>query len=109
MQHHAADQLHVEMAHAQHAARSLAADGERFGQDAVQIRALGDALFEFGRFGLQRGIVRFLHLRFERVDFRNGFAVLFQQAVVAAAEYFFGELCEHVRKIPEPCKVFQRQ
>jgi hypothetical protein len=46
VQHHAADQLHVVMAHAEHAARGFAADGEGFGQDLVERFAVGDALLE---------------------------------------------------------------
>ena len=52
VQHHAADQLHVEVAHAEHTAGCFAADGEGFDQDVVQSLSVGQALFEFGCFGL---------------------------------------------------------
>ena len=92
VQHHAADQLYVEMAHAQHAARCFAADGKGFGQDVVQRGALRQPLFEFGGFRLQRFIIERLHGFFQRVDFGNGFTVLLEQPVVAAAEDFFGQI-----------------
>ena len=44
VQHHAADQLHVEMAQAEHALGGLAHHGEGFGQQVVQRRAVGQAL-----------------------------------------------------------------
>ena len=40
VQHHAADQLHVVVAHAEHALARLAADGERLGQEVVERLAL---------------------------------------------------------------------
>ncbi|KAG1250200.1 hypothetical protein G6F68_012927 [Rhizopus microsporus] len=46
VKHHAADQLHVVVAHAQHAAARFAADRERFRQHLVQGFAAGDALLE---------------------------------------------------------------
>jgi hypothetical protein len=55
VQHHAADQLHVVMAHAEHAARGFAADGEGFGQQLVERFAVGDALLELRRSCLQGG------------------------------------------------------
>ena len=40
MQHHAADELHVEVPHVQHAAARLAHDGERLRQEIVERLAL---------------------------------------------------------------------
>jgi hypothetical protein len=34
-------------------------------------------------------------LFFECVDFDNGFAVLFEQPIVAAAENFLSDVCQH--------------
>lgn len=56
VQHHTADKLHVEVAHTEYAAGRFAADGEGFGQNAVQSLTVGEALFEFGSFGLQISI-----------------------------------------------------
>ena len=52
VQHHAADQLDIEVAHTQNAFGCFAADGKRFRQNAVQIGSVSDALFEFCCFGL---------------------------------------------------------
>ena len=46
VQHHAADQLHVEMPQAERAARGLADDGERLGQQVVERLAGGELLAE---------------------------------------------------------------
>ena len=49
VQHHAAHQLHVEVPHVEHAASRLADDRERFDEQVVERRAVGDALAEFDR------------------------------------------------------------
>ena len=48
VQHHAADELHVEVPHVEHAAAGLADDGEGLGQQVVERLAVGDALAELG-------------------------------------------------------------
>ena len=53
VQHHAADQLHVEMAHVQRALAGFAHDGECFGQQIVERFALGQTLLELVRLGAQ--------------------------------------------------------
>ena len=42
VEHHAADQLHVEVPHVQHAAAGLADDRERLGQQVVERFAVGE-------------------------------------------------------------------
>jgi hypothetical protein len=54
VQHHAADQLHVEVAHAEHALAGLAHHGEGFGQQVVERLARGHALAEFVGLAAQR-------------------------------------------------------
>ena len=95
MQDHTADQLYIEVAHAQYTARCFAADGKGFDQNVVQALSVGETLFEFGCFSLQFCIAQCLHLFLKRVDFGNGFTILFQQAVVAAAEDFLSNVCQH--------------
>ncbi len=56
MQHHAADQLHIEMAHAEHAHRGFAADRKCFGQQLVQRFAFADTGAELVGLGFQRVI-----------------------------------------------------
>ena len=49
----AADQLHVEVPHVQHAAAGLADDGEGFGQQVVERLAVGEPLAELGGLAAQ--------------------------------------------------------
>ena len=76
MQHHAADQLHVEVTHLQHALAGLAADREGLRQQLVERFAARDALAEFTRFGAQLIIRQLLDLRLERIDRRDGLLIL---------------------------------
>ena len=59
VEHHAANQLHIKVAHTQHAAAGLAHQRKGIGQDVVQRGLLfaSQALFEHGRLLLQRGLV----------------------------------------------------
>ena len=72
VQAHAADELHVEMAHAQNTTRCLAANREGFRQNIVQRLALGEPLLEFIRMRSQRRIRQILQIRFHRVDLFDG-------------------------------------
>ena len=86
VQRHAADQLHVEVAHLQRPLAGLADDGERLGQERVERLAVGDALLELGGLRLQRLVGERGDRGLERVDLPDGLRVLLQQALVAAAE-----------------------
>ena len=68
VQRHAADQLHVEVPHAQRALARLADDGERLGQHVVERRAVGDPLPELGGLRAQRLVGKRGDRRLERVD-----------------------------------------
>ena len=68
VQHHAADQLHVEVPHVQHAAAGLADDGEGFGQQVVERLAVGEPRAELGGLAAQLLVGERLDLRLERVD-----------------------------------------
>ena len=68
VQRDAADQLHVEVAHLQHALAGLAHHGKGLGQQLVERLALRQALAELVGLGAQRGVVQRLELRLERVD-----------------------------------------
>ena len=50
----AAEELHVEVPHRQRALAGFAHDGERLGQDGVELLALCDPLLELGGLGLER-------------------------------------------------------
>ena len=56
VQHHAADQLHIEMAHGQRAAAGLARQGKRRGDRGLE--GIGQALLivGFGRIGARQGV-----------------------------------------------------
>ena len=95
VEHHAADQLHVVVAHAEHANRGFAHHGERFGQELIRRFALGDAFAEFSGLGLQFLVRERLHGGFELVDRFALAAILLDQAVVAAAEDFGKEFVKH--------------
>ena len=69
MQHHAADQLHVEMALAEGALGSLAHGGEGRDEDIVELLALGELLAERCGAGAQFLIGELLELRLQLVDF----------------------------------------
>jgi len=86
VQDHAADQLHIEVTHLQHAFARLAADRERLGQQLVERLATTDALPEFRRFRAQLIVRQLLDLRFERIDRRDGLLILLDEPLIAAAK-----------------------
>ena len=69
VQHHAADQLDVEVPHVQHPPAGLAYDGKGLHQQVVHGGALGDPLLELERLGAQPFVGEGLDLGFERADF----------------------------------------
>ena len=95
MQHHAAEQLDVEVAHPEGAHTRLADHGERLGQQVVEGFPGAEALAEFVRLGAQRVIGQRLDRRLERIDALDVATVGLEQALVAAAEYRGEELGDH--------------
>jgi hypothetical protein len=95
VQHHAADQLHVVVAHAEHPPGCLATDREGFRQQVVEGGAARDALAELVGLGLQRAVVQPLQLRFQGIDLRDVLVELAEQAIVAAAEDAGKQAVEH--------------
>ena len=67
MQRDAADQLHVEVAHAERAPRRLAHGGERLRQQLLEGRAGGEALAKLIGLGAQLLVAERLHGGLERV------------------------------------------
>ena len=65
VQHHAADQLNVEMAHVEDAAAGFADHREGFDQKVVERCALGDSLFEFNSFSGQVDVGELAKLRLQ--------------------------------------------
>ena len=68
VQHHAADELHVEVPHVQHAAAGLADDGKGLGQQVVERLAVGEPRAEFGGLAAELFVGELLDLRLFCVD-----------------------------------------
>ena len=86
MEHHPADELHVEVAHVERALRRLADDGERLREQVVERLAPREAILELRGSCRERLVRERRDLRLERVDPCDGLGVRLDQAVVAAAE-----------------------
>ena len=86
VEHHAANQLHVEVTHTQRANRRFAADRKGFGQQRVEGFASGDPFAELDRATGQCLVRQLLHIGFERINGLDRLAVLAQQPLIAAAE-----------------------
>ena len=95
VQRDAAHQLHVEVAHLEHALARLAHHGKSLGQQLVERFALRQPLTKLRRLGLQRGIVERLELRLQLVDLLRSAPVALQQAVVATTENLGQDLWQH--------------
>ena len=86
MQHHAADQLHAEGLHAQHAPRGLAHGGVGLGQDVVERLAVCEPILELLRLGAKLRVRQSLHRRLQLFDSICDRIDLFQLPVGIAAE-----------------------
>ncbi len=101
VQHHAADQLHVEVAHLHGAPAGLAHHGEGLGQNLIErfvlglldlfgvgdaFEARGDARAEFGRFGPQLLVGELLRLRLKRIDGAHDRQQALDDALVCGAK-----------------------
>ena len=75
VQAHAADELNVEVAHAEHAARTLADDSKSFGQDIVKRLTIREALTELVGVSRQLVIRESLHLRLQCIDLLDHLAI----------------------------------
>ena len=95
MQHHAADQLHIEMPHVQNAASGFAHRGEGRNQQIVERGALRDLFAELDGLRGQILVRQRLHLRLQIVDRRNDRPHLLDFALMLGAEYFRESLIEH--------------
>jgi hypothetical protein len=91
VQHHAADELNVEMALAERALGGLADGGEGLEHEVVELAPLGDLFAELEGL-LTELLVRELHeLRLERINPGNLGVIRLEDAVVAGAEKSFGQ------------------
>ena len=93
VQTHAADELDIEVAHAEHAARALAHDGKGLRQQVVERLARRQPLLELRRHADELVIRQPLHLRLERIDavddrpvFRDVFIIIIAQESLDKAQ-----------------------
>jgi hypothetical protein len=90
VQHHAADQLHVEGPHAERPLGALAGDGEGRHQQFVDGLALGDLGAELVGLAAQLFVAQRGHLAFQRIDGGNPWMHGLQTAIIDGTENFAG-------------------
>ncbi len=95
VQHHAADELNVEMALAERALAGLAHGGERGHQNVGERPAVGELPLEFFGAGAQRVVGQLLQLFFQRVDVVDARPVGADAPVVGGTEQFAGDRADH--------------
>ena len=98
VQHHAADQLHVEVAHAERAARRLADSREGFGQHVVEGLAVGEPLAEFRGLALELLVAQRFERLFERIGAGDALVIAVQKPLITAAEQL-GKPIGHVSEL----------
>src|SRR5690606_22198518 len=87
VQRGAADQLHVEVAHAHGAAGRLADDGKGLGDQGLKLGAGGQALSELGSLGPQGLVGKGLEVLLELADLLGEGTIAAHDALAAAAKY----------------------
>ncbi len=97
VEHHPADELHVEVAHPEHALARLAADGERLGKKIVQRLPLVEAAAKLSRHLAQVGVRLGLHRGLELVDPLDDRAHPLDDPGVLGSEYLLGDEADHGR------------
>ena len=97
MQHHAADQLHVEMPLAERALGRLAHGGEGRNQNVVEGLAVGELLAELVGARLQRLVGQRGDLGLKRVDGVDARLIALDPPVVGGAEKLAGERADHAK------------
>ncbi len=95
MQHHPADQLHVEVPHVQDAPAGFADDRKGFRQQIVERGAIGDPLAELDRLFAELFVAQRLDLRFESVDGGNGRAETLDLTLILGADDLREQLANH--------------
>ena len=92
---HAADQLHVEVPHVQHALAGFADDSECFDEQVIERFAVGDALPEFLRLVAELLLAEHLHLRLERANLDHAWSEPLELALVLRPYDLGEELTDH--------------
>src|SRR5262249_30089695 len=101
-QHHAADQLDVEMPLAEGALGRLADGGEGWDQDVIEGLAVGELFAECRSAGLQRVIRQSCELGLERVDGVDAGLISSHAAIIGGAEELAGERADHTEILSLP-------
>ncbi|MCY1183523.1 hypothetical protein D9M73_241530 [compost metagenome] len=86
VQDHAADQLDVVVAHAEHTAAGFTADREGFREHLVQGFTVGDALLELRGLGLELLVGELFDFRLQRIDLGDDAVELAQLSFITTAE-----------------------
>ena len=87
VQCHATAELHIKVTHLHDALGAFSHNSKSFWQQIVQRRSVSHLLFEGLRFGFERLVTEQLQTRLHGIDACHGLAVLFEQALIATAEY----------------------
>ena len=95
MQHHAADQLDVEMALAERALAGFADGGEGRRQDIVEGCPFGELLLEFAGARAQRFVGERFQLLFQGIDRFHARAIRADATVVGGTEQLTGDSADH--------------
>jgi hypothetical protein len=102
VQHHAAHQLDVEVAHVQHAQSGLAHDGECFDEQVVDRRAFGDPLTELDGLLAKLLVGEGVNLRLEGADLGDGRAQPLDLPFVLGADDLREKLADHLNRDEGP-------
>ena len=95
MEHDAADHLHIEMAHPQHALARLAHGGKGLGQDVVEGLALRQLAAQLIGLPGQLGVAQRLQRGLESGDLLDDLVERLDVTVVGRTEQVLGERAEH--------------
>src|SRR5262249_1709475 len=95
VQHHAADELHVEVALAERTLRGFAHGGESRNKNRVERSAVRNLLLEFRRASAKFLVAELLHLGLERVDLADLGVIAAQAPLVGRAENLAGDSADH--------------
>ena len=103
LQREAADELHVEVAHLERAARGFADHRKAFGREVGERLALGQALAEFVGLGAQGLVAQGLQRGLERGGLAHRRFIATDDAIVAAAK----EPRQKIEHLENPCEKLQ--
>ena len=104
MQHDAADHLHIEMPHAQHALGGFTHGGKGFGQDVVQRLAGFELSLQLGRLRLQLVIGKRTDLVFQTSDAHDDRPQRLQIAIIRRPENRLRDLVQPEHENPDLAK-----